>query len=102
MTLTQRSICSVMSEFICVAEWLILNYKCTKQCHVKATIVCHSANYQDCAVSLLGIPVCGSADGVVILSLTGLAASVVGEGCVVCVALALREVACIVKRIGAQ
>ena len=63
---------------------------------------CHTANYQDCAVSLLGIPVGGSADGVVVLSLTGLAASVVGEGCVVCVALALREVACIVKRIGAQ
>ena len=53
-------------------------------------------------MSLLGIPVGGSADGIDVLSLIGLAASAVGEGCVVCVALALREVACIVKRIGAQ
>ena len=53
-------------------------------------------------MSLLGIPVGGPANGVVVLSLTGLAASAVGEGCVVCVALALKEVACIVKWIGAQ
>ena len=53
-------------------------------------------------MSLLGIPVDGSADGVVVVSPNGLAASAVGEGCVVCVALPLKEVACIVKRVGAQ
>ena len=79
----------------------MFEFKRTKQCHVKTTSD-HSANYQGCVVSLLGIPVGGSADGIVILSLTGLAASAVGEGCVVCVALVLKEVACIVKRIGAH
>ena len=53
-------------------------------------------------MSLLGIPVGGPADGVDALSLIGLAVSAVGEGCVVCVALVLKEVACIVKRIGAH
>ena len=53
-------------------------------------------------MSLLGIPVGGPANGVVVLLLTGLAASAVGEGHVVCVALVLREVACIVKWIGVQ